>query len=156
MDSSTPRPGDSPMRGAERSLVLAMLHREGFIASIAERARPESFHDPRYAEIFALLVERGEAGDPTELADALSPEAVSELQALLGASEELTVPHVIVQDSLAKLRYFELSEQIDEVQQLLARAAGDRRTALEVERARLTDERKALGVRGNWARTLGS
>lgn len=156
IDSSTPRPGDSPMRGAERSLVLAMLHREGFIASIAERAQPESFRDPCYAEIFALLVERGEAGDPTSLADALSPEAVLELQSLLGASEELTVPHVIVQDSLAKLRYFELSEQIDELQQLLARASGDRRAALEAERTRLTDERKGLGVRGNWARTLGS
>ncbi|MHB1223136.1 MAG: DNA primase [Gemmatimonadaceae bacterium] len=156
IDSSTPRPGDYPMRGAERSLVLAMLHREGFIASISEQARPESFRDPRYAEIFALLVQRGEAGDPTELADALTPESVAELQRLLGASEELTVPHVIVQDSLAKLRYFELSEQIDEVQQLLARAAGDRRTALEAERTRLADERKSLGVRGNWARTLGT
>ncbi len=156
MDSSTPRPGDAPMRGAERSLVLAMLHREGLIASIAEQASPESFRDPRYAEIFALLVERGEAGDPVEMADALSPEAVVELQALLSAGEELTVPHVIVHDSLAKLRYFELSEQIDEVQQLLTRAAGDRREALEAERTRLTEERKSLGVRGNWARTLGS
>jgi len=156
MDSSTPRPGNMPMRGAERSLVLAMLHREGLIATIAEQARPESFRDPLYAEIFALLVERGEAGDPAEMAEALSPEAVVELQSLLGAGGELTAPHVIVHDSLAKLRYFELSEQIDEVQQLLERAGGDRRVALEAERAQLTEERKALGVRGNWARTLGS
>lgn len=156
MDSSTPRPGDARARGTERSLVLAMLHREGMIVGIAERASPESFSDPIYAEIFALLVERGEAGDLAEMAEALSPEAVVELQLLLNAGEELTVPHLIVHDSLAKLRYFELSEQIDEMDRLLTLAAGDRREALEAERTRLKEERRPLGVRGNWARALGS
>ena len=156
VDASRPRPGEHPARRAERALVLAMLHREGYIESVAQRFEPERFRDPVYAEIYALLVERGEAGDAAELAEALSPEAVKELQQLLSARDELTVPHVIVEDSLAKLRYFELTEQIEEVRRQLMRADGDERTAFEEERGRLVEERKALGLRGNWARALGT
>ncbi|HEY0969885.1 MAG TPA: hypothetical protein VGE02_02785, partial [Gemmatimonadales bacterium] len=156
VDFSPPRPGSNPTRGAERSLVLAMLHLEGYIESVAQRVRPEAFHDPIYAEIFTVLTARGDAGDVEGMAEDLSEPAVGEYGRLLEAREELTAPRQIVEDSLAKLRYFELSEQIDEIVRLAASASGDRRAALEAERARLLEEKKALGARANWARKLGS
>jgi hypothetical protein len=133
-----------------------MLHLEGYIESVAQRVRPETFHDPIYAEIFAVLTARGEAGDVEGMAEDLSEAAVAEYGRLLEAREELTAPRQIVEDSLAKLRYFELSEQIDEVARLVATASGEKRAALESEWTRLLDEKKALGARANWARKLGS
>ena len=156
VDASRPRPGEHPARRAERALVLAMLHREGYIESVSRRFEPERFRDPVYAEIYAVLVERGEAGDAAELAEALSPEAVKALQQLLSARDELTVPHVIVEDSLAKLRYFDLTEQIDEVRRQLLRATGDDRAVFEEECGRLIEARRALGPQGDWARKLGT
>jgi len=136
--------------------VLAMLHLDGQIEAIAERVRPESFRDPLLAEIFSVLVERGTVGDLESLAEALSDEAARELQPLLNARGELDPPGPIISDSLAKLRYFELTEQIDEIARLESAADGERRAALERERLRLTDALKALGARGNWARKLGT
>ena len=156
MDVRPPRPYGERTRAAERYLVLAMLHLDGQIEAVAERVRPESFRDPLLAEIFSVLVERGTVGDLESLAEALSDEAARELQPLLNARGELDPPGPIISDSLAKLRYFELTEQIDEIARLESAADGERRAALERERLRLTDALKALGARGNWARKLGT
>ena len=156
MDSRPPRPGAAPTRGAERTLVLAMLHLEGYIESVAQRVRPESFRDPVYAELFSVLTTRGEAGDVEALAEELSPSAVLEYGRLLEARDELTAPRQIVDDSLAMLRLFELRDQIEEVARLAAIATGEKREALDAEHRRLLEEKKALGTRGNWARKLGT
>lgn len=156
VDQSTPLPGEHPTRRAERALVLVMLHHEGYIASIEKEVEPERFHDAVYAEIFSRLVDVGEMVDREVLAAGLSTEAVAELEALLAAGGELTVPGAITDDSLAKLRYFELSDQIEAVRrELIVAAHGDMKVALEAEHDRLVAARRALGTRGNWARTLG-
>lgn len=156
VDPSRPRPGEHPTRGAERALVLVMLHHEGYMASIAEEVHPERFHDPVYAEIFARLVDEGERVDRESLVAGLSMEAVAEVEALWAAGEEVATPGAITNDSLAKLRYFELSDQIEGVRRDLEMATTeDGRAALKAEYERLVAARRALGPRGNWARTLG-
>ncbi|HEU4632154.1 MAG TPA: DNA primase [Gemmatimonadaceae bacterium] len=155
VDVSRPRPRGNPGQHAERYLVLAMLHLDGQIEAIARQVRPESFRDPLFAEIFSVLVERGAVGDMESLAESLSDEAARELQRLLLARGELDPPGRIIDDSLAQLRYLELTEQIDEIERLEREAQGDRRAALQQERLRLVEERRALGVRGNWTSKLG-
>jgi DNA primase len=155
VDVSRPRPKGNPGRHAERYLVLAMLHLDGQIEAIARQVRPESFRDPQFAEIFSVLVERGAVGDIESLVELLSDEATRELQRLLPARAELDPPGRIIDDSLAQLRYLELTEQIDEIEGLERAAQGDRRAALQQERLRLVEERRALGVRGNWTGKLG-
>lgn len=156
VDPSPPRPEEHPTRRAERALVLVMLHHEGYITPIAEAVQPEQFHDPVYAEIFARLVDVGELLDRETLVSGLSVEAVAEVESLWAASAELTVPGAIMNDSLAKLRYFELSDQLEGVRRdLEATTSEDGRAVLKVEYERLAAARRALGLRGNWARTLG-
>ena len=156
MDSSPPRPTGSPTRGAERSLVLAMLHLDGYIESIAQEVGPESFRDPLLAEIFSVLSARGEVGDLDALAGELTPEAVQVVDALMGAAGELMAPKRIVADSLAQLHYFDLRDRIELLELEMRDATGEKRAALEEERGRLRAELKALGPRGNWARRLGT
>lgn len=153
VDARPPRPGQAHGDMSERYLVLAMLHLDHQIERIAEAVQPESFRNPIFAEIFSVLVERGEVGDVAELAEALSDPATAGLQRLLTAGAELDPPGRIVQDSLAQLRYLDLEEQLRAVEGMLEGASSERRAALDAERQRLIAERRALGARGDgWRR----
>lgn len=156
VDMRRPRPFGEKTRGSERYLVLAMLHLEGQIEAIAERVQPESFRDPIYAEICAALLARGEVGAIDTLAESMSEEAAAALEPLLADRGALDPPGRVVEDSIAQLRFFDLEEQIADVRTAIANAEGDRRAVLEAELHRLRVERRAYGVRGNWAKGLGT
>jgi DNA primase len=157
VDRQPPRPGVERTRDSERTLVLAMLHLEGYIESIAEKVEVESFRDPVYAELFAALSARGDSGDVAGLADDLSPPAVAEMERLLACTGELTAPKQMVADSVAKLAYFELEDVIDalesDIRGLNVRKPGgweDAVRKLEEEKLQHIREKMSLGVRANW------
>ena len=156
VDDRPPRPSSPERDASERYLVLAMLHLEGQVEALQHDIAPERFRNANYAEIFSALVERGGVGDLESFAEPLSDAATRELQLLLGARGELEQPGRIVADSLAQLRYLDLTEQIEDVDRLMEGAVGERRELLEREQMRLRTERRSLGVRGNWARKLGT
>lgn len=144
-----PRPGEIAGRGAERSLVLAMVHQVQPLEQLVAVIKPEWFRDPIYAEILAALTERSDYAGVDDLVSGLGPDAVREVQNLMAAAAELSDAKFVIRDSLAQLRERELRDQLAAIDTMMKTAQDERHATLVLEKARLRDELKDVGGRGH-------
>ncbi len=151
-----PRSAGAPGIRAERNLVLAMLHRPETRARISESVSAETFHEPRYAELFDLLSALDGPVSFEALAEELSEESVAMLEPLIASEGELQGVTALVDGSLRQLRARGLQEQEQQIVQMLeGEREPVRREALSAELKRITDERRSLRVKLGWFTQLG-
>ena len=156
-DPSRPRSRDrrhrdrrKQVRGesAERELVRVMVHERGEVDALAERIDPAEFRNAELREIFQTLVQLGDGATIEELASALSPAAVEEMQDLLEEPEALVDIRRTVDDSLATLRVREMETRLAEIDRLLPLAGGEEKDVLIGEKMKLRRDVQALGGKG--------
>ena len=156
-DPSRPRSRDrrhrdrrKQVRGesAERELVRVMVHERGEVDALAERIDPAEFRNAELREIFQTLVQLGDGATIEELASALSPAAVEEMQDLLEEPEALVDIRRTVDDSLATLRVREMETRLAEIDRLLPLAGGEEKDVLIGEKMKLRQDVQALGGKG--------
>lgn len=156
-DPSRPRSRDrrhrdrrKQVRGesAERELVRVMVHERGEVDALAERIDPAEFRNAELREIFQTLVRLGDGATIEELASALSPAAVEEMQDLLEEPEALVDIRRTIDDSLATLQVREMETRLAEIDRLLPLAGGDEKDVLIGEKMKLRRDVQALGGKG--------
>jgi DNA primase len=131
----------------ERELVRVLLHFRSYIDSIAERLGETSFRDARYRQIFRALLTQG--GDATidSLAEALDPEALTELEALAGERGGLDDPESVVHGGAARLQARPIERRLEEIDREFALTdVPEEKNRLTREKKRLHAELQALGV----------
>ncbi len=133
-----PRPHRKPRESvmawpAEQALVRAMLHEREVVERVAERVGPDSFQVDEFREIYAALLDLGSTATPEELANAVSPAAVVDLQALLAEAGAIQHLERTVSDSLSWLEERHLRELNARIQRELATATGEEKDRLLVE-----------------------
>ena len=119
---------------AERELVRAMLKQRSLVERLTERVGPDSFHEPRYREIFATLLEPGPERSVQELAAVMTPPAVEMMQSLLGEPDAIQDLDRTVEHSLARLDERELALRNREIDRLISMAGADEKTQLMQEK----------------------
>lgn len=119
---------------AERELVRAMLKQRSLVERLTERVGPDSFHEPRYREIFATLLEPGPERSVQELAAAMTAPAVEMMQSLLGEPDAIQDLDRTVEHSLARLDERELALRNREIDRLISMAGADEKTQLMQEK----------------------
>jgi DNA primase len=155
--TSPPRATTDPSRNAERLLVKVMLHHPGQIEPIGERVAPEQLRDPLYAEVYAALLERGEAFDREELAGALTDASARVVDDMLAAPDEVAVPLRTIEDSIVQLRLRQLRAESDDLDRAIARTEGPAKDALITQKRQISDEMRGLGGKGyGWYGKLGA
>jgi DNA primase len=130
---------------AERELVRVMVHERGEVDALAERVDPAEFRNAELREIFQTLVRLGDEASIEELASALTPTAVEEMQALLEEPDALVDMRRTIDDSLAALRVREMEARLAEIDRLMPLAAGEEKDVLIVEKIKLRRDVQALG-----------
>jgi DNA primase len=133
-----------PPMGAERELLLLMTKDRDWIERVGEHLGPDDFMDLGYRGAYeALLADPGLTHAPPEL----SPGVTQTLEELLADPKELRQAHRVFEESLSKIQSTALQERLDEVDRLIQNTTDpDRRTELLVEKARLGEERRELGL----------
>ena len=131
---------------AERELVRVMVHERGQVDALAERVDPGEFRNTELREIFQTLVQLGDEASIEELASALTPAAVEELQALLEEPDALVDMRRTVDDSLVVLRKREMKTRMLEITRMLPLATGEEKDVLIVEKMRLQREMQTFGA----------
>jgi DNA primase len=139
----TPKGRKGDGRGAERYLLIAMLHARGEIERVAERGGGETFRDPEYRAIFAALLQNPEA-DAETLAAALSETQTRVLQELLAAHEALGNVARTVEDSLVRLQARDLDDRMADLENEMRIASDAEKDAILREKQKLMSERRAL------------
>ena len=134
--------------GPERQLLLVLLRNREWIARALESIGPQSFQDRAYRRIFELLLD-----DPSldHVPSELDPGVAKRLEELLANPEVIEHGGEIFEHALAGIRVVELDRKIDEVDQSIRRAEGERATELLKEKQTLLSERRMLGE--NWRRS---
>jgi DNA primase len=130
---------------AERELVRVMVHERGEVDTLAERVDPAEFRNAELREIFQTLVRLGDGASIEELASALTPAAVDEMQALLEEPDALVDLRRTIDDSLAALQVREMEARLAEIDRLLPLAVGEEKDVLIVEKTKLRGDIQALG-----------
>lgn len=149
------RPQRRPAGGsawAEEALVRTMLVSRGKVERVAEHVGPDSFHEPRYREIFSILLEVGPEGSVEDMVARLSPASVEMLQALLAEPDAIQNIDQTLEDSLRKLERIRLETRNRQVEQLIRVASETEKNQLLSEMqsnrreiARLSDAREGGG-----------
>jgi DNA primase len=154
--TAPPRGTADPARDAERLIVKVMLHHPQQVDAIGERVAPEQLRDPRYAEVFAALVERGAGYDREELVSALSDPSAQAVDALFDAPGEVAAPVRILEESVAQLELRALRAESDDLEAAIARADGPQKDQLIEQKRRIAEEIRRRGGKGfGWYRKLG-
>jgi hypothetical protein len=121
-----------------------MVHERGQVDALAERVDPAEFHNAELREIFHTLVSLGDEVGIDELASALTPAAVEELQALLDEPDALVDMRRTIDDSLMALRKREMKARMVEITRMLPLASGEEKDVLIVEKTKLQREMQAV------------
>lgn len=119
---------------AERELVRAMLKQRSLVERLTERVGPDSFHEPRYREIFATLLDPGPERSVQELAAAMTQPAVEMMQSLLGEPDAIQDIDRTVEHSLARLDERHLARRNREIDRLISMAGADEKNQLMQEK----------------------
>ena len=154
--TSPPRATAGPARDAERLLVKVVLHHPQQVEAVGERIAPEQLQDPRYAEVYAALLERGATYDREELSRALSDAGARALDEMFDAPGEVAAPVRIVEESIAQLELRALRAESDDLDLAIARADGAQKDQLIDQKRRIGEEIRRRGGKGyGWYRKLG-
>jgi DNA primase len=119
---------------AERELVRAMLKQRSLLERLTERVGPDSFHEPRYREIFATLLDPGPERSVQELAAVMTQPAVEMMQSLLGEPDAIQDLDRTVEHSLARLDERQLARRNREIDRLISMAGADEKNQLMQEK----------------------
>jgi phosphate uptake regulator len=119
---------------AERELVRAMLKQRSLLERLTERVGPDSFHEPRYREIFATLLDPGPERSVQELAAVMTQPAVEMMQSLLGEPDAILDLDRTVEHSLARLDERQLARRNREIDRLISMAGADEKNQLMQEK----------------------
>ena len=133
-----------PPMGPERELLLLMIKDRDWIERIGEHLGPEDFVDKGYRDCFTALL-----ADPelTHVPSEMAPAASRVLEGLLADPKELGQAHRVFEESLSKIRGAVLQQQLDEIDRLIQNTVDEARgTELLVQKARLSEERRDLGL----------
>jgi DNA primase len=131
----------------ERELVRVLLHFRNYVDSIAERLGESSFRDARYRQIFRALLTHGSDVTIGTLAEGLDPEALAELEALVGERGGLDDPASVLQGGAARLQARRIRARLDEIDREFALTdLPEEKNQLIREKKRLHAEQQALGV----------
>lgn len=140
-----PRPRrDEPV---ERALVRAMLVDRGVAERVAERHPPADFRDPRYRELFDVLLHAPLGDDLEQIAERLTPEGGRALRELTEAGG-FDVVAADIGLNLSKLDVRVLEARVDEIREAMRTATREEQDALMRERLELeADIRRLLPMR---------
>jgi DNA primase len=136
------RPRIPPGLGAERALLMVLLHGREWLDRAAERVGPDDFRDPVYREIFERLLDDPELSARTA---GLDPPVVRRLEELLGDPEELEHTGRVFEASVAALRERAMQARQRELEATLREAPPARKREVLEQLERLRRER-----RGGW------
>ena len=141
------RPFSAGEHMAERELVRALLHYRPYLESIAERLGESSFRDVRYRQIFGALVTQGSDATIENLAGALDPAALEELELLLADRGGLDEPERMINGCVARLQARPIRARLAEIDREYGLTEdGTEKSRLTREKTRLRLELRALGV----------
>lgn len=137
-----PRAGkDEPV---ERALVRAMLWDRSVAERVAERHAPDSFRDGRYRELFDTLLNAPLTDDLEQIAEQLSPPALTALRELT-ESEPLESSSADLDLNLRKLAVRSIDERLEQVMREMALTESrEEKDQLLREKLELTRERNAI------------
>lgn len=128
-----------PGLGAERQLLMVLLHAREWIERAAEQVGPDDFRDAAYRRIFARLLEDPELSTSTP---GLDPDIVRRLEDLQGDPEELTHTGEVFEASVMHLKKRQLRARAHELKKAVRRAEShEEKVRLAKELERLTRER---------------
>jgi DNA primase len=131
----------------ERELVRALLHYRNYVESIAERLGEGSFRDVRYRQIFGALVTQGSDASVQDLAGALDPVALDELQVLAADRGGLDDPGRVIDGAVARLQARPIRARLAEIDREFGLTQDEaEKSQLTREKERLRLELRALGV----------
>jgi hypothetical protein len=102
--------------GAERKLLLLLLHHRDFIDRAVERLGPEEFTDPALREIFEALIRDPELLHPPVSMD---PAAARRLEDLLGNQEPLSEASRVFEESLGQMKEVPLALKAEELRRMI-------------------------------------
>lgn len=136
-------------RGAERTLLLLLVHDRGWVEPATERIGPADLEDRAYRAIFEMLAEDPELVSPPEGSD---PAAVRRFEKLMADQEDREPADRLFEDSVAKILVAGIDRRLDALDAQI-RAARDEaeKRELVTEKNRLTREKMDFGV--DWARS---
>jgi DNA primase len=137
-----PRAGkDEPV---ERALVRAMLWDRSVAERVAERHPPDSFRDGRYRELFDTLLNAPATDDLEQIAEQLSPAALTALRELT-ESEPVEASSADLDLNLRKLAVRSIDERLEQVMRDMALTdSREAKDQLLREKLELTRERNAI------------
>ena len=146
-----------PGSAAERELIRALLLVPQFATIVNERLRSHgiALRDPRYREIFDLLIRREGNVTPEIVADEnpLSEEAMQSYGELVAAPEAIQDAQRTIEDVLARLRVRVLEDEAASIDRQVAIAQAAEKDELMHRKIAIRNEIKALG--GTGARRYG-
>jgi DNA primase len=146
-DREPRRPFRAGEHMVERELVRVLLHFRNYIDSIAERLGESSFRDTRYRQIFRALMTQGSDATVGNLAEALDPAALAELEALVGERGGLEDPASVVHGGAARLQARPIQTRLEEIDREFGLTdVPEEKNRLTGEKKRLHAELQALGV----------
>ena len=138
-----------PPMGPERELLLLMTKDRDWIERVGERLGPHDFVDVRYRAVFECLLADH---DLTHRPEGMAPEAARVLEELLADPKELSQARRVFEESSSKILSTVLQEKLDAVDHLLQNTSDEQQeNQLLAEKARLSEERRALGL--DWSPT---
>ena len=111
-----------------------MLKQRSLLERLTERVGPDSFHEPRYREIFATLLDPGPERSVQELAAVMTQPAVEMMQSLLGEPDAIQDLDRTVEHSLARLDERQLARRNREIDRLISMAGADEKNQLMQEK----------------------
>ena len=120
---------------AERELVRVMLGQRSVVERVAERIGPADFRDLVYRQLYDALAKLDTDASIEEIAQAVSPDAVSVLESLLGGLDAVQDVERTVADCISQLEQRELEDRNAEIQRLMP-------AATEAEKNRLVKEKQ--------------
>ena len=138
-------------RGAERSLLLLLLHDRSWIEPASERIGPADLDDRASRAIFEMLLDDPELLSPPENAD---PAVVRRFEELMADKEKIDPPNRFFEDAVTSILTSEMDRRLDALDREIGFARDEgRKQELMAEKNRLAQEKRDLGV--DWRRAAG-
>ena len=139
-------------RGAERTLLLLLLHDRSWIEPASERIGPADLDDRASRAIFEMLLDDPDLRSPPEDAD---PAVVRRFEELMADNEEIDPPDRLFEDAVARILASEMDRRLDALDREIGFARDEtRKQELVAEKNRLVQEKRDLGV--DWRRAASS
>lgn len=104
--------------GAERKLLLLLVHNRDYVDFAAERLGPEEFLDAALRVVFQALVEDPDLTHPPA---GMDPDAASALEALLADPERLSEASRVFEDSIGQIKEGQLAARAERLKAAMAR-----------------------------------